>query len=239
MLVALATAAVGLVAARRSRRCTTATPGNEESDRDARRPVPEPAAEAPAEPAAAPAPERVVPSAPLISVLLAPALSSESIDRAVRAVLAQSYPTWELVVVDTRRDVGPPPASGDGRITIVAAPGLDRVEAQRRGLERCAGQLITFGTDIGADWLAALAWAWQASPGTSAFAGDGGPAYRAEVLHAGLASSRRSPGPGRRAERVAASLTPAADRPVVDHGPRRADVDGVRVGRPMAAAGRP
>lgn len=102
--------------------------------------------------------------------------------RALRSVQEQRHQTWEAVVVDD----GPQPSAGpvlealgDPRVRLVDAPaGRGASVARNAALAAARGSLVAYLDDdctMGADWLAALAWAFTADPALEV-------AYGARVL---------------------------------------------------------
>jgi glycosyl transferase family 2 len=106
-----------------------------------------------------------VPARDLISVILPTRDRGVLLHRAMASVLAQSYPRWELIVVDD--------GSTDDTDRVVAAVRDDRVRLERlggggpaagrnRGLEVARGEVVVYLDDDNAMhplWLKAVAWA--------------------------------------------------------------------------------
>jgi hypothetical protein len=104
---------------------------------------------------------------PLVSVIVPTCDRRPWLARAVASVMAQSYPIWELVVVDD--------ASADDtwewlqtlsdpRIRILRGPGGSGARARNIGLDHAAGDVIAYLDDdnlMHPRWLQAVAWAFS------------------------------------------------------------------------------
>lgn len=109
-----------------------------------------------------------------ISIVLPTRNRKHLLRRAIDSVLAQSYPNWELVVVDNSDDpIGT--ISDDRRVRVLrleAGSGASR--ARNLGLAEATGDVITFLDDdneMAPDWLKAVAHAFQTNPGVQVVIG--------------------------------------------------------------------
>jgi hypothetical protein len=113
-----------------------------------------------------------VPQGPLVSVILATRDRSALLRRAIRSVVAQSYPGWELVVVDDGSEDDTPTALAslsDSRVRPVRTEGVGVGAARNRGLQEATGELIAYLDDdniMHPDWLRSVVWAFNRSPPT-------------------------------------------------------------------------
>ncbi|CRK58978.1 Glycosyltransferase [Alloactinosynnema sp. L-07] len=109
-------------------------------------------------------------AAPLISIILPTRNRATLVPRAVESVLAQSYPNWELVIVDdaSSDNTAEVLASfGDPRIRAVTGPGRGVCAARNVGLAVATGEVVTYADDDNVMhplWLKALAWAFDGHP---------------------------------------------------------------------------
>jgi hypothetical protein len=100
---------------------------------------------------------------PLVSVVLATRNRSRLLERAIASVLAQTYPNWELVVVDdgSTDDTADTIASfDDARIRRLAGGGVGASAARNLGLAATTGEYVTFLDDdnlMAPGWLRAIA----------------------------------------------------------------------------------
>jgi hypothetical protein len=103
---------------------------------------------------------------PRVSVVTPTRNRRRLLERAVGTVLAQSYPNWELVVVDNAsEDDTPEFLAGlqDARIRKLTASGKSAARARNVGLDAATGDLIAHFDDdnlMFRDWLKAVAWAF-------------------------------------------------------------------------------
>ncbi|MFL6203910.1 MAG: glycosyltransferase [Acidimicrobiales bacterium] len=86
---------------------------------------------------------------PLVSIVLPVRDRAEPLRRAVQSVLAQTYPRWELVVVDdgsaepvatTLADL----AEREPRVVVTTTPGVGPSGARNHGIARSTGELVAF-----------------------------------------------------------------------------------------------
>jgi glycosyltransferase involved in cell wall biosynthesis len=88
------------------------------------------------------------PETPLVTVVIPTHDRRALLDEAIDSVLAQTYPRWELVVVDdgsTDGTVEHVRARGDARITVIASPRLGHAGRLRNlGIAAAAGELVAF-----------------------------------------------------------------------------------------------
>lgn len=116
--------------------------------------------------------EEVSDDGPLISVVLATRHRPEVLPRAVRSVLAQRYPRWQLVVVDNSDDGGRATHDAlaglaDDRIRLIHHPRPGLSGARNAGLAVAEGEVIAYLDDdneLDPGWLHAVAWALDAHP---------------------------------------------------------------------------
>lgn len=143
---------------------------------------------------------RLPPAAWTVSVVLVAAERPGGLRRPVTSVIEQSYPGWELLVVETGD--GPPPALGatDPRIRVLHAPGSAVADARRRALESASGPLVAHLDEharMAPHWLAAAVATLAQSPaadvavGVALEAADGPPADLADLVAAGRAGRVR------------------------------------------------
>lgn len=109
-------------------------------------------------------------SQPLVSVVLPTYNRTELLRRAVDSVRVQSYPQWELVVVDdggdgdSERVVG---EAGDERIRWIRIDHQGVCAARNAALDAANGELIAYLDDdnvMDPDWLYAMVWAFDQYP---------------------------------------------------------------------------
>lgn len=90
-------------------------------------------------------------SDPLVSVILPTHNRAQLVDRAIRSVLAQSYPSFELIVVDDASDDETPQlvrAFDDPRVRYLQLESNRRAAAARNlGVEEARGDLLAFQDD--------------------------------------------------------------------------------------------
>lgn len=88
------------------------------------------------------------PDAPLVTVVIPTHDRLPLLDEAIDSVLAQTWPRWELVVVDdgsTDGTVEHVRARGDARITVIASPRLGHAGRVRNlGIAAATGELVAF-----------------------------------------------------------------------------------------------
>jgi glycosyl transferase family 2 len=114
---------------------------------------------------------------PKVSIVLATRNRSVLLRRAVESVIAQSYPTWELIVVndastdDTKSTIQ---AIGDSRIKLIDSDGSGAGHARNIGLRAASGSLNAFLDDdnlMAPGWLRAVVVAFQGRPELNAVYG--------------------------------------------------------------------
>ncbi len=134
---------------------------------------------------------------PLVTVVLVSAGWPVTIDAAIDSVRLQTYPAWELIVVDDRWAVGPPPAAdADGRVRVLSTGGCGPAAAHNRALEVTKGGLVAYVDDdaeMAPEWLATLAAAYVAWPATPVFFGawrDGAESARGPTPPLGAVAHR-------------------------------------------------
>ena len=107
---------------------------------------------------------------PAISIVLATRNRSALLRRAIASVVAQSYPHWELLVVNdgSTDDTGSiVEAFGDERIRIIDGAGAGAGHARNLGLAAASGPIVTFLDDdnlMAPGWLRAVALAFEERP---------------------------------------------------------------------------
>lgn len=77
-----------------------------------------------------------------VSVVLVATDQRAGLHRPVGSVLGQSYPAWELLVVETGQAPPALVAPSDPRVRVVHAPGTTMATGRRRGLEAATGEII-------------------------------------------------------------------------------------------------
>lgn len=95
---------------------------------------------------AAASPPRLSEGGPLVSIVLVVRNRPHLLPRAVASVVAQTYPYWELVVVDDGSEI---PVSDvlsldDSRVRLLRIEPSGASAARNRGLQECSGELVTF-----------------------------------------------------------------------------------------------
>jgi glycosyltransferase involved in cell wall biosynthesis len=107
---------------------------------------------------------------PVVSVVLATRNRSTLLRRAVASVIAQSYPQWELVIVNdagTDDTASVIEALGDHRIKVIDSDGGGAGRARNLGLRAASGSIIAFLDDdnlMTPGWLRAVVIALQERP---------------------------------------------------------------------------
>ena len=113
---------------------------------------------------------RPYPRTPLISVVLPTRDRRDRLERAIASVTRQTYPNWQLVVVDDGSvDATPEFLAGldDKRIRSVRARGLGACAARNIALGLAAGEIIAYLDDDNTfheEWLKSVAWGFAAEP---------------------------------------------------------------------------
>ncbi len=110
-----------------------------------------------------------VPAGALVSVVMSTHDRADVVGRAIASVQAQSYPNWELVVIDHD--------SADETPAVLAAVRDERVRSERvttshsealnRGLARARGEIVAYLDDdniMHPDWLRSVVWAFGDRP---------------------------------------------------------------------------
>lgn len=107
----------------------------------------------------------------LISVILPTRDRVDVLQHAVRSVLQQRYPRWELIVVDDGSTDGTAPwlrTVGDDRLVSVRTEVSNGVGVARNlGLDKSGGVVVCYLDDdnlMHPGWLKAIAWAWSRRP---------------------------------------------------------------------------
>ncbi len=94
-----------------------------------------------------------------VSVVLVASGRRDGLLAAVTSVTAQSYPSWELLVVETSDGPPPAPATVDPRVRVLHAPGAALPVARSRAIEAAAGTLVAHLDEharMAPHWLAAV-----------------------------------------------------------------------------------
>ena len=118
-----------------------------------------------------------VSSMPLISVVLPTRDRRDRLERAIDSVTRQTYPNWQLVVVDDGSVDATPEflaCLDDKRIRSVRARGLGACAARNIALGLAAGEIIAYLDDDNTfheEWLKSLAWGFAQSPEASVLYG--------------------------------------------------------------------
>ena len=106
-----------------------------------------------------------VPRDLLVSVITPTRNRSAMLGRAIDSVLEQSYPNWELIVIDDGSSDDTPGVLAtqvDPRIRCLRTEGVGSSPARNRALDAARGEYIVYLDDDDAlhpDWLRAVAWA--------------------------------------------------------------------------------
>jgi Glycosyl transferase family 2 len=114
---------------------------------------------------------------PTISVVLATRNRSPLLRRAIQSVLAQTYPRWELIVVnDASTDDTPSviEAVNDERVRMIDSDGSGASRALNLGLREASGSIVAFLDDdnlMAPGWLRAATVAFQEQPDLNAVYG--------------------------------------------------------------------
>jgi glycosyltransferase involved in cell wall biosynthesis len=130
----------------------------------------------------------------LVSVILATRNRREYLHRAVGSVLAQTYPTWELLVVDDGSEDGTYEelrAFDDDRIRCFRTPHRGVSATRNYALAEVAGDYVAYLDDdnvMHPDWLRSMVWAFMTWPATECLYGA--------VIIAGPQGGERSMQPG-------------------------------------------
>ncbi len=110
-----------------------------------------------------------VPAAALVSVVMCTRNRADVITRAIASVEAQSYPNWELVIIDHSSMDGTPEllaSMADSRLRSERVDGTHS-QALNRGLDLARGAFITYLDDdnvMHPDWLRSVVWAFGDRP---------------------------------------------------------------------------
>jgi len=116
--------------------------------------------------------DAVVDEKALVSVVLATRNRSAYLARAVGSVLAQTYPTWELLAVDDGSDdetFDVLEAFGDERIRCFRTPHGGLSAARNHGLSEASGDYVAYIDDdntMHPEWLRSVVWAFTNWPQT-------------------------------------------------------------------------
>lgn len=106
----------------------------------------------------------------LISVITPTHNRRELVLQAIASVEAQSYPHWELLVIDDGSTDGTAEALArleDPRIRCLTNTGVGAAAARNLGLDHATGSLIVYLDDdnrFDPDWLKAVAWTFEDRP---------------------------------------------------------------------------
>jgi glycosyltransferase involved in cell wall biosynthesis len=118
-----------------------------------------------------------VAAGPLVSVVLPTRDRCQLLPRAIASVVAQSYPNWELLVVDDGSVDGTPgllAASDDPRLRSFRGPGAGVCAARNIALRHARGELVAYLDDdniMHPQWLKSVVWAFQQRPNTAVLYG--------------------------------------------------------------------
>jgi glycosyltransferase involved in cell wall biosynthesis len=114
---------------------------------------------------------------PLISVVMPTRNRPTLLARAIASVQAQSYPNWELLVIDDASTDGTPALLSSLRsdaIRVCAGPGKGVCAARNIGLAAARGDLIAYLDDdniMHPNWLKSVAWGFEQWPQSDALYG--------------------------------------------------------------------
>jgi uncharacterized coiled-coil DUF342 family protein len=114
---------------------------------------------------------------PLISVVMPTRDRPALLARAIASVQAQSYPNWELLVIDDASTDGTPALLSSLRsdaIRVFAGPGKGVCAARNIGLAAARGDLIAYLDDdniMHPNWLKSVAWGFEQWPQSDALYG--------------------------------------------------------------------
>jgi uncharacterized coiled-coil DUF342 family protein len=114
---------------------------------------------------------------PLISVVMPTRNRPALLARAIASVQAQSYPNWELLVIDDASTDGTPALLSSLRsdaIRVFAGPGRGVCAARNIGLAAARGDLIAYLDDdniMHPNWLKSVAWGFEQWPQSDALYG--------------------------------------------------------------------
>jgi hypothetical protein len=115
--------------------------------------------------------------APTISIVLPTRNRSAVLRRAIDSVLAQSYPRWQLLVIDDASTDDTASVVGsihDDRVVLVRGDGAGAGKARNEGLRAASGSIVAFLDDdnlMAPGWLRAVVAAFQDRPELSAVYG--------------------------------------------------------------------
>ena len=107
---------------------------------------------------------------PLVSVVLPTRDRCSYLARAVESVMAQSYPAWELVVVDDASLDGTPAFLAgleDGRVRRFRGSGAGVCAARNVALREARGSLVAYLDDdnvMHPEWLKSVVWGFEQRP---------------------------------------------------------------------------
>jgi glycosyltransferase involved in cell wall biosynthesis len=111
-----------------------------------------------------------VPEGPLVTVILPTRNRAARLRRAIGSVVAQSYPRWELLVVDDGSEDQTPQvlaSVSDSRVRSQRADGVGVGAARNRGLVEAAGDIVAYLDDdnlMHPEWLRSVVWAFARRP---------------------------------------------------------------------------
>jgi glycosyltransferase involved in cell wall biosynthesis len=111
-----------------------------------------------------------VAAGPLVSVVLPTRDRCELLRRAIASVIAQSYPNWELLIVDDGSVDGTPgllAANDHPRLRSFRGPGAGVCGARNIALRHARGDLIAYLDDdniMHPQWLKSVVWAFKQRP---------------------------------------------------------------------------
>jgi hypothetical protein len=111
-----------------------------------------------------------VPEVRLVTVILPSRNRSGLLARAIRSVLGQSYPRWDLVVVDDGSEDDTPEVLArfiSQGVRSLRTDGVGASAARNRGLAAATGDIVTYLDDdnvMHPDWLRSVVWAFTRQP---------------------------------------------------------------------------
>jgi len=106
----------------------------------------------------------------LVSVITATWNRASALSRAIQSVVAQSYQTWEMLVVDDGSSDATTPmveAIGDSRVRLIRVEHGGAARARNRGLMEARGQLVAYldsDNTMHRHWLRSVVWAFREHP---------------------------------------------------------------------------
>lgn len=116
-------------------------------------------------------------TSPLVSVIMPSHNRAAYLPAAIASVWAQTYPNWELIIVDDASDDSTPELLStldDSRIRSLRVAHGGCCAARNAGLDIAGGDIITYLDDdntMHASWLKSVVWAFEQRPDTDVLYG--------------------------------------------------------------------